>query len=60
MYGTRFSSKIKKKIGLERQFLHASKLEFTHPVTENLMEVEDPLPPDLLKSLEILREGEKM
>ena len=60
VYGTRFSSKIAKKIGLERQFLHASKLSFTHPVTEKLMEFEDPLPPDLLKSLEKLREGEKM
>jgi len=58
--GTRFSSKIAKKIGLERQFLHASKLSFTHPVTEKLMEFEDSLPPDLLKSLEKLREGEKM
>ena len=60
VYGTRFSSKIAKKIGLERQFLHASKLSFTHPITEKLMEFEDPLPPDLLKSLEKLREGEKM
>ena len=60
VYGTRFSSKIAKNIGLERQFLHASKLSFTHPVTEKLMEFEDPLPPDLLKSLEKLREGEKM
>jgi len=60
VYGTRFSSKIAKNMGLERQFLHASKLSFTHPVTEKLMEFEDPLPPDLKVSLEKLREGEKM
>jgi len=60
VYGTRFSSKIAKMIGLERQFLHAAKLEFTHPVTEKLMKFEDPLPPDLLGSLEKLREGKKM
>lgn len=60
VYGSRFSSKIGKNIGLQRQFLHASKLEFTHPVTEKLMEFEDPLPKDLAESLEKLREGEKM
>ncbi len=60
VYGSRFSSKIAKNIRLQRQFLHASKLEFTHPVTEKLMEFEDPLPEDLAESLEKLREGEKM
>ncbi len=60
VYGSRFSLKIAKNIGLQRQFLHASKLEFTHPVTEKLMEFEDPLPEDLAESLEKLREGEKM
>ncbi len=60
VYGTRFSSKIAKNMGLERQFLHAAKLSFTHPITEKLMEFEDPLPPDLKVSLEKLREGEKM
>ena len=54
------SSKIAKNIGLQRQFLHAAKLEFTHPVTEKLMEFEDPLPKDLSESLRKLREGEKM
>lgn len=60
VYSSRFSSKIAKNIGLQRQFLHASKLEFIHPVTEKLMEFEDPLPEDLAESLEKLREGEKM
>ena len=60
VYGSQFSSKMAKNIGLERQFLHAAKLEFTHPVTEELMEFEDPLPQDLSESIERLREGEKM
>ena len=60
VYGSRSSSLVAKNIGLQRQFLHASKLEFTHPVTEKLMEFEDPLPKDLSESLEKLREGEKM
>jgi len=60
VYGSRFSSKIAKKIGLKRQFLHATKLVFTHPVTEKVMEFEDPLPPELAESLENLRGGEKM
>ena len=55
-----YGAKIAKKIGLERQFLHASKLEFIHPVTKKLMEFEDPIPQDLSESLEKLREGEKM
>jgi 23S rRNA pseudouridine1911/1915/1917 synthase len=32
---------------LERQFLHASKLAFTHPFTDELVEVGSPLPPEL-------------
>jgi len=60
IYGSKFSSKIAKKIGLKRQFLHAAKLVFTHPVTEKVMEFEDPLPPDLAESLDNLRGGEKM
>ncbi len=30
-----------------RQFLHAARLRFTHPITGELVEVESPLPPDL-------------
>ena len=60
VYGSKLSSKIAKKINLKRQFLHAAKLVFTHPVTEKVMEFEDPLPSDLAESLENLRGGEKM
>ncbi len=37
--------------GLERQFLHASRLEFTHPVTEGRMEFASELPDDLRAAL---------
>jgi 23S rRNA pseudouridine1911/1915/1917 synthase len=38
-------------LGLERQFLHASKLAFEHPFTRERVEVESPLPPDLVRAL---------
>jgi 23S rRNA pseudouridine1911/1915/1917 synthase len=39
-------------LGLERQFLHAARLAFPHPVTGERVEVESPLPPDLAAALE--------
>ncbi|MEX0817269.1 MAG: RluA family pseudouridine synthase [Gaiellales bacterium] len=39
-------------IGLERQFLHAARLAFPHPFTEEPVEVDSPLPPDLQDALE--------
>jgi 23S rRNA pseudouridine1911/1915/1917 synthase len=35
------------ELGLERQFLHARRLAFTHPFTGEPVEVESPLPADL-------------
>lgn len=40
---------------LDRFFLHAARLSFTHPVTEKPMYFEAPLPPELLDFLEIVR-----
>jgi 23S rRNA pseudouridine1911/1915/1917 synthase len=40
-----------KALGLERPFLHAWRLAFTHPGTGEPIEIEDPLPGDLLSSL---------
>ena len=34
-------------LGLERQFLHAARLAFDHPLAETRVEVDSPLPPDL-------------
>jgi 23S rRNA pseudouridine1911/1915/1917 synthase len=42
-------------LGLERQFLHATRLAFAHPVTGEEIEVESPLPPDLAAALERAR-----
>jgi len=39
------------ELGLERQFLHAAGLGFTHPFTEKRIEVESPLPDDLVSAL---------
>jgi 23S rRNA pseudouridine1911/1915/1917 synthase len=39
--------------GLERQFLHAARLSFAHPVTAEPVDVSSPLPPDLAAALEL-------
>jgi 23S rRNA pseudouridine1911/1915/1917 synthase len=38
--------------GLERQFLHAEHLAFTHPITGDAVDVHSPLPDDLSAALE--------
>jgi 23S rRNA pseudouridine1911/1915/1917 synthase len=43
---------------LGRQFLHANRLAFTHPFTNERVEVESPLPDDLAGYLERLSAGE--
>jgi 23S rRNA pseudouridine1911/1915/1917 synthase len=40
--------------GLERQFLHAARLAFPHPITGEPVDVASPLPPDLAAALERL------
>jgi 23S rRNA pseudouridine1911/1915/1917 synthase len=40
------------ELGLERQFLHAAQLGFTHPFTGERVDVESPLPADLQTALE--------
>jgi 23S rRNA pseudouridine1911/1915/1917 synthase len=40
------------ELGLERQFLHAERLAFTHPFTGERLEATSPLPPDLAAALE--------
>lgn len=35
------------RFGLQRQFLHATRLAFTHPLTGEQVDVSSPLPPDL-------------
>jgi 23S rRNA pseudouridine1911/1915/1917 synthase len=40
-----------RRLGLSRPFLHAWRLAFAHPVTGERIEVEEPLPDDLLEAL---------
>jgi 23S rRNA pseudouridine1911/1915/1917 synthase len=40
------------ELGLERQFLHAARLGFEHPMTGERIDVSSPLPADLEESLE--------
>jgi 23S rRNA pseudouridine1911/1915/1917 synthase len=46
-----------RELGLERQFLHAARLAFPHPFTDERIEIEAPLPPDLVAALERARAG---
>jgi len=48
---------VKGDLGLERQFLHAARLAFPHPVTDEPIDVESPLPPDLESALHRARSG---
>ncbi len=43
------------KYGLTRQFLHAHRLAFAHPVTDEPLDFSSGLPPDLLAALEAAR-----
>jgi 23S rRNA pseudouridine1911/1915/1917 synthase len=40
------------RYGLDRQFLHAQRLAFVHPVTGEQLDVRSPLPEDLRAGLE--------
>ncbi|MBM7825585.1 23S rRNA pseudouridine1911/1915/1917 synthase [Arcanobacterium pluranimalium] len=45
------------KLGLERQWLHAVKLGFDHPRTNEYVEFHSPYPADLHHALELMRQG---
>lgn len=45
-------------LGLTRQWLHAYRLGFPHPVTGEWVQVESSYPQDLSQALEILRDGD--
>ena len=53
MYGS--DPNLAQRVGLIRQWLHATKLGFLHPRTNTWMEVESPYPADLAHALEVLR-----
>ena len=45
------------RYGLPRQFLHAARLAFAHPVTGEAIDVRSPLPDDLSRALELAVAG---
>jgi 23S rRNA pseudouridine955/2504/2580 synthase len=53
-YGDRDLNKRYRKLGMKRLALHARYLGFTHPVTDERMLIEAPLPNDFLKLIEVL------
>lgn len=56
-YGSK-TMDLAKRIGLERMFLHAGRLEFSHPIHGARIEVEDPLHSDLADVLARIRAGD--
>jgi 23S rRNA pseudouridine1911/1915/1917 synthase len=55
LYGA--DPRLAERLGLDRPFLHAGRLAFTHPVTGQAIELTEPLPPDLEAVLARLRAG---
>ena len=55
LYNIKPSRQISKDLKLDRQFLHAEKLEFTHPITSKKMIFESELPDDLQNVLDKLK-----
>jgi 23S rRNA pseudouridine1911/1915/1917 synthase len=47
---------VKGDLGLERQFLHAHRLRFAHPVSGEWIDLSSTLPDDLVRALERARE----
>jgi 23S rRNA pseudouridine1911/1915/1917 synthase len=47
------------RFGLERQFLHAARLAFPHPVTGEPIDISSPLPEDLAAALELARSQDR-
>jgi 23S rRNA pseudouridine1911/1915/1917 synthase len=43
--------------GLRRQFLHATRLAFAHPLTGAPIDIVSPLPPDLVEALAVAANG---
>lgn len=51
LYNTKSSRKISKELNLHRQFLHAQKIEFRHPASNNVLKFESNLPKKLIDIL---------
>ena len=57
-YQTKPSRNISKELGLNRQFLHAEHLAFTHPMSNKLIDIISPLPEDLGNCIDKLEKEE--
>ena len=55
IYGARDQNRHLRKFGLRRQFLHASRIRFCHPRTGKTVDVQSPVPDDLMSVLANLR-----
>jgi len=55
-YGNKEAEKIAKEIGLKRQFLHAKRIIFNHPVNGIQIDLDDTLPADLLECVNKLQD----
>ncbi len=55
LYGNEKTRQIAEIIGLKRQFLHAYSISFSHPITDEIINLKDNLPDDLVQSLCNLR-----
>lgn len=49
-----FNVALTEAAGLDRMFLHASRLRLPHPITRNIIEIEAPLPEELKEALRAL------
>ena len=56
LYNIKPSRNLSKILELNRQFLHAKHLEFTHPETQNKISFDSPLPDDLTSTLNKIEE----
>ncbi|MDD3520236.1 MAG: pseudouridine synthase, partial [Actinomycetota bacterium] len=54
-YGNKETNLIANNIGLERHFLHAARITFIHPFTDNIIDIKDEMPEDLKNSLELIK-----
>lgn len=58
LYGRKSYLELKKdKVKIPRQMLHAHKIEFKHPITEEVISVEAPIPKDMTEIIGILEEN---
>ena len=55
MYGS--DPALSARLGLDRQWLHAVSLGFTHPADGRYVEITAPYPDDLQGALDVLRQG---